>query len=81
MVEIKIDVEIEEVTIEYCLHTTGHNSDQVKEALKVVSVDPVEEIECAVGAQSKQVMAGDGFSLSSFAHHEQLGSWEKRSQN
>lgn len=66
-------VQVEEITIEYCLHTASNDSDQVKEALKVVSVDPVKEVQGAVGAQGKQVVAGDCFSLTCLAHHEQLG--------
>ncbi len=35
-------------------------------------VDPVEDVEPPVGAQSEEVVAGDGLRLSGLAHHEQL---------
>ena len=38
----------------------------------MVAPDPVEEIERAVDAQRKQVVARDGLRLARLAHHEQL---------
>ena len=38
----------------------------------MVAPDPVEEIERAVDAQRKQVVARDGLRLTRLAHHEQL---------
>jgi len=67
------DVEIEEVAVEDGLHTTGNNGNDVIKAFAIVSVDPVEDVEATVGAESKQVVAGDALSLSSFGHHEELG--------
>ena len=72
------DVEIEEVAIEHGLDATGHHGNQVKEALRIVAVDPVEDVKGSVDAQGKQVVAGDGLCLSSLADHEQLrknGHW------
>jgi len=66
------DVEIEEVAVEDGLDASGHNSNDVIEAFSVVSVDPVENVEAAVGAKSEQVVAGDALSLSSLGHHEEL---------
>lgn len=55
------------------MYTASHDSDEVKEAFEIISVDPVEDVECPVGTQGKQVMAGDRFGFSSFTDHEQLG--------
>ena len=67
------DVEIEEVAVEDGLDTSGHNSDDVIEAFAIVSEDPVEDVEAAVGAKSKQIVAGDALSLSGLRDHEELG--------
>ena len=39
----------------------------------MVAVDPVEDVECAIGTQSEQVVAGDRLCLPSLRDHEQLG--------
>ena len=67
------DVKIEEVAVEDGLDTSGNDGDDVVEPLDVVSVDPVEDIEAAVGAESEEIVAGDGLSLASLADHEELG--------
>lgn len=54
------------------MYTACHDSNKIEESLEVVSVDPVQEVETAVRAQSKQVVTCDGFSLTRLAHHEQL---------
>lgn len=64
------DVEIKEVTVENSLNTSSYNSNQVKESLKVVAVDPVEDVQTTVAAQCKQIVAGNSLSLSSLAYHE-----------
>lgn len=66
------DVEVEEVAVEDRLDQACHDGDEVEEALEVVAPDPVEEIERAVDAQRKQVVARDGLRLARLAHHEQL---------
>lgn len=66
------DVEIEEVTVENGLHDASHDSDDVEAVLVVVPVDPVEDVQAAVRAQSKQVVAGDGFRLTCLTDHKQL---------
>jgi len=66
------NVKVEEVDVENGLNDTGHHSDGVEEALSVVSVDPVEDVETTVHAQHEQVVTGDGFSLSGLGHHKQL---------
>ena len=66
-------VQVEEVAVKHGLDDTGHNSDDVIEAFEVVAVDPVEDVERAVGAKSEEVVGGDGLSLSGLGHHEQLG--------
>lgn len=66
------DIEVEEIAVEDCLDQASNDGDEVKEALEVVAPDPVEEIECTVDTQCKQVVAGDGLRLTRLAHHEQL---------
>ena len=67
------DVKIEEVAVENGLDAAGDDSDDVIEALEVVAVDPVEDVEATVGAKSEQVVAGDRLGLPSLGDHEQLG--------
>ena len=67
------DVQVEEVTVEDCLDTAGNDGNHVVEGLSVVAVDPVENVEATVGAEGKEVVAGDALSLPGFGHHEQLG--------
>lgn len=42
------NVQVEEVTIENGLHATGHDGDQIKEALEVEPVHPVQQVQRAV---------------------------------
>ena len=67
------DVKIEKVTVEDGLDAAGDDSDDVVEALEVVAVDPVEDVQAAIGAESEQIVAGDGLSLPGLRDHEQLG--------
>ena len=67
------DIKIEKVTVEDGLDAASDDSDDVVEALEVVAVDPVEDVQAAVGAEGEQVVAGDGLSLPSLGDHEQLG--------
>jgi len=67
------DVEIEKVAIENGLNTSGHNSDDIVERLSVVAIDPVENVETTVRAESEQIVAGNTLGLTSLGHHEQLG--------
>ena len=66
------DVEVEEVAVQDRLDTAGHNGDHVVEGLCVVAVDPVENVEAAVGTEGEEVVAGDALSLPGLGHHEQL---------
>lgn len=66
------DIKVEEVTVEDSLDHTGHNGDHVKEAFKVETPDPVEEIEGSIQAQAEQVMGGDRLCFTSLADHEEL---------
>lgn len=65
-------IQVEEITVQYGLHNPSYNCNQVKEALEVVSVDPVQEVQGPVGAEGKQVVAGDGLGLARLTDHEQL---------
>jgi len=66
------DVQVEEVTIQDGLHDTSNDGDQVKEAFKVVSPDPVDQVEGTVAAECEQIVSGDGFRFSRLTDHEQL---------
>lgn len=57
------DVEVEEVQIEKGLHTACNDGNDVIEAFVVVPPHPVNNVECSVGAQSKEVVGGDGLRL------------------
>lgn len=65
-------VQVEEIAVQDCLNTACYNRDQVEEAFKIESVDPVEDVERTIGAQSEQVVAGDGLGLARLANHEEL---------
>lgn len=67
------NIKVEEVTVEDSLDYTRHDGDHVKEALKVVTPDPVEKIEGPIQAQAEQVVGGDSLSLPGLADHEELG--------
>jgi len=66
-------VQVEEVAVEDSLDNSCDNCDDIIESFEVVAVNPVEDVESAVGTESKQVMGGDGLSFSGFGHHEELG--------
>lgn len=66
------DIKVEEVTVEHSLDHTSHNGNHVKEALKIETPDPVEEIEGSIQAQTEQVVGGDGLCLAGLADHEEL---------
>ena len=56
-------VQVEEVAVEDGLNDAGNDGDEVEEALRVVAVNPVEQVQAAVQAESEQVVSGDGLSL------------------
>lgn len=66
------DIKVEEVTVEDSLDHTGHNGDHIKEAFKVVTPDPVEDIEGPIQTQAEQVVGGNCLCLASLADHEEL---------
>lgn|SRR6218665_2261622 len=65
-------VEIEEVAIENRLNTASNNNNGVKEALHVISIDPVANVEGAIDAEGEKVVAGYRLRLSRLGDHEQL---------
>jgi len=67
------DVQIEEVTIEDGLDNSSNNCNDIIELLVIVSEDPVEDVESAVGTQSEEIVAGDGLCLPGLGDHEELG--------
>ena len=67
------DVQVEEVTVEDGLNDPGYNGDGIVEILIVIAVDPVEDVEATVGAESKEIVAGDRLRLAGLADHEELG--------
>ncbi len=65
-------VEIEEIAIKNSLYTSCYDGYQIKEALEVIAVDPVEDVEGPVGAEGEQVVTRDRLGLACLADHEQL---------
>lgn len=68
------DVQVEEVTVQNGLHTASNHGYQVKEALKMIAVNPVENVESTIWTKGKKVMWCNGLSLPSLTDHKQL--WE-----
>jgi len=66
------DVKIEKVAVKHSLHAAGDDGNEVEESLEVIPVDPVQDVQCAVRTQGKQVVRRDALGLSSLAYHEQL---------
>lgn len=66
------DIKVEEVTVQYSLHHSGDDGDQIEEAFEIVTPDPVEDVEGPVQAQAEQVVGGDGLRLAGLADHEEL---------
>ena len=66
------DVEVEEVAVENGLNNARDDRDPVEEVLRMITVDPIENVEESIDAQRKEIMAGDRFRLASSADHVQL---------
>lgn len=66
------DIKIEEVTVEDSLNHSSYHGNQVKEALKIETPDPVEEIQGSIQAQAEQIVGGDRLCLAGLADHEEL---------
>jgi len=54
------------------LYTASDDGDRVEEALRVVTVDPVEYVQRPVHTQRKQVVTRDRLRLTRLADHEEL---------
>jgi len=65
-------VEIEEICIQHGLNNSGDDGDRIQKALRVEAVDPVQNVESAVGAERKQIMCSNGFSRAGSLKHVQL---------
>ena len=66
------DIQIEEVAVKNGLNAAGDDCYEVEEPFHVVAVDPVENVQCSVDAERKQIMTGNGLRLASLTYHEQL---------
>lgn len=66
------NVEIEEVTVEDGLYHPGNYSDLVVEIFRVVTPDPVGNVEGTVEAQEEKVVRRDGLCFPRLADHEEL---------
>jgi len=66
-------VKHKEVSIDSCLNNAGGDSDDVIEALIVVSVDPVEDVEQLVESQSHKVEENDWFHSLGVVGDRELG--------
>lgn len=64
------NVQVEEVAIKNCLDNSGDHGNEVKEALKVETPDPVDQIQSTIEAKEEQIVGGDGLRLPSLADHE-----------
>ena len=67
------DIEIEEITVEGSLNTTGNNGNPVIKVLHIESVDPIDYVEATIKTKGKQVVGGDGLSFTRLGDHVQLG--------
>lgn len=59
------NIEVEKVAIQDGLNDPSNYSNPVLEIFAIITVDPVEDVEGTIGAQSKQVVRCDRFSFSS----------------
>lgn len=68
-------VDVEKVAVQDRLDEAGDNGNVVDlvVGLAEVPVDPVGDVESAVAAERKEVVGGDGLSLSGSLQHEELG--------
>jgi len=66
------NIQIEEVAVENCLNAASNDGNEVEEAFHVVAIDPVENVQCTIDAECKQVVACNGLRFTSLAYHEQL---------
>ena len=67
------NIQVEEVAVKRCLYASSYNGNKVIESLKIVSVDPIDDVQSTVGTKCKQIVAGDGLSFTSLWYHKQLG--------
>lgn len=74
------NVQVEEITVENCLHASGNDGNDVVETLCVVPVDPVENVEGTVRSKGEQIVAGDRLGLPCLRHHKELGQDSNRFQ-
>ena len=66
-------IQVEEVAVKCCLYTSSYDGNKVIESLKIVSIDPIDNVQSTVGTKGKQIVAGDGLSFASLRYHKQLG--------
>ena len=66
------NIQVEKVAVKNRLNNAGQDGDKIIEILGIVTVDPVEDVESTIGAQSEQVVTGDRLGLARLADHEQL---------
>ena len=59
--------------IEDNLQAAGADSDDVIETLIVISVDPVEAVKTAAGAEREDIVEDEGLRLPGLSDHEELG--------
>lgn len=66
------NVQPEEVAVKCCLDASSYNGNKVVESLKIVAVDPVDDVQGTVGTKCKQVVAGNGLRFAGLGNHKQL---------
>lgn len=67
------DVEIEKVAVEDGLDDSGHDGDQIDEAFKVITPDPIQQVQATVWAKRKEIVGSNRLSFARFGNHEKLG--------
>ncbi len=66
------DVKVEEIAVEDRLDAAGYDGDDVVEALEVVTVDPVQDVQTPVRSEREEIMRCDRLGLARLGHHEEL---------
>jgi len=66
------DIEIEEIGIENGLNDTSDDGDRIEECLRVVAIDPVENIQRTIGAEGEKIMSSYRLRRACLGQQEEL---------
>lgn len=70
MSDILVIVDPEKVRVQNGLQDPRKNGDGVPMAFRKVPVEPIEDVECSISAQSKEIVCGDCFGFAGSLEHE-----------